>query len=789
MGEDEAEYEGEKFTNESELQHGPVTNRRCTDLPCLFLFIVHIFAYWVLSFLYAGQDAANAANLYKPRDYRGDYCSLGTQESHEFMIYTLNLTRAMDSAAQSVLCDPGFTNIQAIAPSLTQEEYDAACPSSGSTSFDDVKASAQSTLDKYTTVDGVASLLNSAASNPLSSVAAWFNQVCVTQCNIEFVTSGGNVTVNGAREYVYTPDGDATWYSAWQKVLTDSSAVRSSFTLEALPQSSCPYDAKRCVPLPGVTFTELYDSVCTFEVDSSILTAITDSAASAYSSLASTSVASDISSGLGEAFATFLASWDVTILVAITSFVVGLVFLILLRFFIKPMVWLAVLLVFLLFLIGGFVLYVYHDACLDDTLADTSTLTGLTSEQQASCLDYKVASETGRQALLVCAYISWGLAALYALIIVCIFNRIRLAVNINAVAAQFVYNTPHIILVPVVQGISALLWTVIWLAMVTFLLSQVKDDYVDTTTSYTTWNEAYTNCVDTKWPEGGIYKKDDTGDWMCYLPRYAIDYRFWFSLFSFFWHHAFMVAVGQCTIAGAVGVWFFNKGERGSTSASMLSVCTGLKNCFRYHLGSLAFGSFILAVIQTVRWFMVYLSKQAQAQQNKIMEIVCKIFAYCLWCFEKSVKFLNKNAYIQVALLGTGFCTSAKNAFFLILRNAVRFGVLGTLGFVVHFIGKWLITAATALIGFLLLESLHGEEVSVPYVCIVVYCCIGYIMGILFMNVFGLAVDATLQCFIATEEMGIDASFIPPKLQRFVDDHHSSGDNDDKGGCCHGCCH
>merc|ERR1719327_26038 len=102
---------------------------------------------------------------------------------------------------------------------------------------------------------------------------------------------------------------------------------------------------------------------------------------------------------------------------------------------------------------------------------------------------------------------------------------------------------------------------------------------------------------------------------------------------------------------------------------------------------------------------MIYLSKQAKAQGNKVMEIICKIFAYCLWCFEKSVKFLNKNAYIQVALMGTNFCVSAKNAFFLILRNAVRFGVLGSLGFVVHFTGKLLITAATAILGFLILEA------------------------------------------------------------------------------------
>ncbi|CAK0872854.1 unnamed protein product [Prorocentrum cordatum] len=192
---------------------------------------------------------------------------------------------------------------------------------------------------------------------------------------------------------------------------------------------------------------------------------------------------------------------------------------------------------------------------------------------------------------------------------------------------------------------------------------------------------------------------------------------------------------------------------------------------------------------------MIYLSKQAKAQGNRVMECVLKVrrvFAYCLWCFEKSVKFLNKNAYIQIALLATNFCVSAKNAFWLIARNAVRFGVLGSLGFIVHLIGKYLIMTATAVLGFLILEEMHSDVAAVPVVCVLVYCVIGYTMGVLFMDVFGLAVDATLQCFIATEEMGIDNSFIRA-LKKFVTDTVESGDNQEGKhesccACCAGCC-
>lgn len=78
----------------------------------------------------------------------------------------------------------------------------------------------------------------------------------------------------------------------------------------------------------------------------------------------------------------------------------------------------------------------------------------------------------------------------------------------------------------------------------------------------------------------------------------------------------------------------------------------------------------------------------------------------CFWCLEKFLKFLNRNAYImvreagrwglfllpleegfallraecpplppsapQIAVYGTNFCTSARNAFSLLMRNIIR---------------------------------------------------------------------------------------------------------------------
>ncbi|CAK9114351.1 unnamed protein product [Durusdinium trenchii] len=149
------------------------------------------------------------------------------------------------------------------------------------------------------------------------------------------------------------------------------------------------------------------------------------------------------------------------------------------------------------------------------------------------------------------------------------------------------------------------------------------------------------------------------------------------------------------------------------------------------------------------------------------MVIVLRILECCLWVLEKFIKFLNKNAYIQVALMGTNFCTSAKNAFQLILRNMVRFGVVAILGTVIHYIGWTVITVGTAAVGYVIFQAFHPDaDILMP---MFTYVATGYMVAHLFMNVFGLGVDTSLQCFIAAEEMGVAQEYVPSELKSLVE--------------------
>ena len=48
----------------------------------------------------------------------------------------------------------------------------------------------------------------------------------------------------------------------------------------------------------------------------------------------------------------------------------------------------------------------------------------------------------------------------------------------------------------------------------------------------------------------------------------------------------------------------------------------------------------------------------------------------CFWCLEKFMKYINRNAYIMTAVYGGNFCSSAKDAFSLLMRNFLRWNII-----------------------------------------------------------------------------------------------------------------
>merc|ERR1719240_657990 len=143
------------------------------------------------------------------------------------------------------------------------------------------------------------------------------------------------------------------------------------------------------------------------------------------------------------------------------------------------------------------------------------------------------------------------------------------------------------------------------------------------------------------------------------------DYYFWYWIFALFWISQFILACGELTLAGCVTSWYRTKGNPGAGAFFRSMGRTAF-----YHLGTVALGSLIIAIVQLARAVLEYFNQKTKNENQTAMgTFIIKCCRCCLWCLEKCLKFINRNAYIETALYGMAFCEAACAAFKIILNN------------------------------------------------------------------------------------------------------------------------
>ena len=101
--------------------------------------------------------------------------------------------------------------------------------------------------------------------------------------------------------------------------------------------------------------------------------------------------------------------------------------------------------------------------------------------------------------------------------------------------------------------------------------------------------------------DGTSSLQDDGGDFYVRIGVYL-----WF-LFGCLWLLASIMNIGWCAMAGAVSHWyFFRENEEWRTKIPLVR---SLGRVFRYHLGSIFFGSFVIAVICLIRIILMIIDK------------------------------------------------------------------------------------------------------------------------------------------------------------------------------------
>ncbi|KAF7658124.1 hypothetical protein LDENG_00017200 [Lucifuga dentata] len=237
------------------------------------------------------------------------------------------------------------------------------------------------------------------------------------------------------------------------------------------------------------------------------------------------------------------------------------------------------------------------------------------------------------------------------------------------------------------------------------------------------------------------------------------------NLLVFLWLVNFTIALGQCTLAGAFASYYWALKKPNDIPTCPLF--SSFSRAIRYHTGSLAFGSLILAVVQMFRIVLEYLDHKLKGAHNAFARFLICCLKCCFWCLEHFIKFLNRNAYIMIAIYGKNFCTSAKDAFFLLMRNVIRVAVLDKVTDFLLFLGKLLISGSVGVLAFFFftrkIPVIQEEVPSLNYYWVPLLTVIfgSYLVAHGFFNVYAMCVDTLFLCFCEDLERNDGSSSKP----------------------------
>ncbi|KAF4115703.1 choline transporter-like protein 2 isoform X2 [Onychostoma macrolepis] len=448
-------------------------------------------------------------------------------------------------------------------------------------------------------------------------------------------------------------------------------------------------------------------------------------------------------------FEDYTKSWYWILICLLIAVVLSLIFIVLLRYLAGIMVWVMIVMVIAVVAYG-----IAHCSIKYVNLKDTPGA-NITLQQLGFQPDFSVYLHI-RQTWLAFIIILAILEVIIILLLIFLRNRIRIAIELMKEASRAVGYVMSSLFYPIFTFFLLTIVIAYWGVTAVFLSTSSEP-------VYKVFNEtACPHARQTCDPENFTLSsmKMDCPRSECLFAfyggetpyhKYLILLQF-YNVFLFFWCANFVTALGQMTLAGAFASYYWAPNKPNDMPAYPL--CASLGRSLRYHTGSLAFGSLILAIVQIIRVLLEYIDHKLKGAENKFAKFLLCCLKCCFWCLEKFIKFMNRNTYIMVAIYGKNFCRSARDAFFLLMRNVIRVVVLDKVTDFILFLGKLLIVGLVGIFAFFFFsghtDAFKGAAPSLHYYWVpILTVLVGtYLIAHGFFSVYAMCVDTLFLCFL-----------------------------------------
>lgn len=421
------------------------------------------------------------------------------------------------------------------------------------------------------------------------------------------------------------------------------------------------------------------------------------------------------------------SNWPVFVVVMLASVVLGYLYLFMLREFAPILIWISLGLLVVLLTVAGF--YIWHNA-------------DFAGEQMDQAFDSVEYGENAVYVAHVVAVCLWIFAALVVCLICCCHHSIEISIACVQAGTDVMWHMPMMLLAPMLKAVAKVLLFVFFVFGFLMLVSTGE-------VTGTTLNRNFEYTTEQKLEIG-------------------------FYLFMSLWILGFVTALYQFSVSYAVAKYYHTApddhphADDADRPTGFCVVGEGFWIGFTKHSGSLAYGTFILAITQFVHYVAEYVERKSEeGVENPVIHCLAAMISCCCACCEQVVKFVNRNVFFIIAITSKSFCPSVRSLLHIIADYGAAMTVLNGATIIFQIVGGLLITAASGFVAQLLFDHYEYEE---PTVGIIVSCVIAAMVAWSFMTIFDATTDTLLFCYALDHNRHHHSCTAPEEMKRLFDE-------------------
>ncbi|XP_065209657.1 choline transporter-like 2 [Planococcus citri] len=222
-----------------------------------------------------------------------------------------------------------------------------------------------------------------------------------------------------------------------------------------------------------------------------------------------------------------------------------------------------------------------------------------------------------------------------------------------------------------------------------------------------------------------------------------------YNLFGLLWGLYFVSGLGQLVLSFCFSTWYWTYHKY---DVPFFTLFYSIYATIRYHLGTVALGSFLIATCGFIRTLLEHTQRILKQSDGLLTQCMTWSMRGCFWLLQKFLIYISKNAYIMCSVTGSSFFSSSGQALGLLARNIVRAVVLDKVLDFLLLVGK---ITLTVLMGFLSYYAFTRPSLSLAYPLVPtgIVVLLTWIIAASFFGVYIVAVDTLFLSFLKDGEL------------------------------------